>query len=119
MFLCIFCTKYIKSNVLALEQTRSYSQHLPNFLKGKPKPFVDHCVRRMAPNVEFIHQDETSKQQSPDSPKLIHSMKLFMNIKLHTAGAWSLQNHIGPASMFWPYSVTSQSLVGTHFVSLT
>ena len=36
---------------------------------GKPKPFVDHCVRRMAPNVEFIHQDEKSKQQSPDSLK--------------------------------------------------
>jgi len=69
MFFFFFCTRYIKSNVLALEQTRSYSQHLPNFLKGKPKPFVDHCVRRMAPNVEFIHQDEISKQQSLDSLK--------------------------------------------------
>jgi len=41
--------KYIKSNILALEQTRSYTQHLPNFLKGKLKPFVEHCMRRTAP----------------------------------------------------------------------
>lgn len=61
--------RYVKNNVLSLEQSKSYSHHLPEFLKGKPKMFVEHCVKRMPPQVEFIDHYQVEKQQSSDSLK--------------------------------------------------
>jgi hypothetical protein len=39
-----------------LEASRKYSEYVPEFLKGRPRNFVAHCLDRMPPKVEDIEK---------------------------------------------------------------
>ncbi|XP_053383162.1 uncharacterized protein LOC128549740 [Mercenaria mercenaria] len=56
--------RYIQKNVQALDQCKQFSQHMPEFLKNRPRKFVTHCLDRIPPKVEEIDGNKMQKQNS-------------------------------------------------------
>ncbi|KAL5019429.1 hypothetical protein ScPMuIL_003487 [Solemya velum] len=49
---------YKRDNVRALEESRQYSEAVPDFLKNRPSIFFHHCIKRVPPNIENIQMSD-------------------------------------------------------------
>ena len=41
-----------------MDVSKAYNENVPEFLRNRPKLFVDHCIRRMPPQVGALASDD-------------------------------------------------------------
>ena len=54
------CYRYVENNIRCLETIRAYSETVPEFLRNRPRKFVEHCLRRIPPSVVDINANNIS-----------------------------------------------------------
>ena len=62
-FLPAMWQKYILHNYKLSEEYRAYSHNIPDYLKGRPKSIILHCLERKAKCLKFISDDIRSPEE--------------------------------------------------------
>ncbi|XP_041350872.1 uncharacterized protein LOC121369862 [Gigantopelta aegis] len=52
--------RYIRLNVICMNEYCKYDDGIPSFLKNRPRLFLDHCLKRMPPTIPEIGDDSIS-----------------------------------------------------------
>ena len=112
-FILVSPNRYNEKNIMALQTHRKYNEDIPQFLQNRPRPFLDHCLRRLSQDsVEYIQAiDVGFLVMSADSWNS-YQVTLYPNVQCSSLDKKWYQ---WPTNIFCMFLYKSQRLSGNLF----